>query len=100
MENNERFKSVVEVLLEWTGWGGFIAATVTVFLVVALKSVSLDNEAAAIILMATFMGITSWGIGKLVKEREEEWRKYFNVWLGLILMASVLFVLAILFVPT
>lgn len=100
MEDEDRFKSIVEVLLEWTGWGGFISAVVTVLLVAVLGSVSLDNEAAAIIIMTAFLGVTSWGTSRLIREREGEWKKYFNTWLGLVLIASVLLVLAILFVPT
>ncbi|MBS7246674.1 MAG: hypothetical protein QXW47_02255 [Candidatus Jordarchaeales archaeon] len=101
MESEEKgLGKFTETLLEWTGWGGLAAAAITVLLVATLGSVHLDNEAAAIIIMSLFLGITAWGTGKLIKEREEERRKYFRIWIALVFLGAVLLILAILFVPT
>lgn len=100
MESEERgLKEVVEVLLEWTGWGGIIAAAIT-FLLVATPSVSLDSEAAAIILMSLLFSVTAWGTSKLIRKRGEEWKRYFGMWIAIVSLGAVLLVLAILFVPT
>lgn len=101
MESEEKeFGKVIEVLLEWTGWGGLAAAATTALLVATLSSVHLDNEAVAIIIISLFFGITAWGTGKLIKEKGEKQKRYFRIWIALVVLGAVLFILAILFVPT
>ncbi|MBS7287506.1 MAG: hypothetical protein KIH01_01835 [Candidatus Freyarchaeota archaeon] len=102
MEGEEiGFREVVEVLLEWAGWGGIVAAVITFLLVATLGSVSLDSEAAAIILMSLLFGVTAWGTSKLIREGEgEDWKRYFGIWIAIVSLGTVLLVLAILFVPT
>ncbi|MEM1657910.1 MAG: hypothetical protein QXK94_02625 [Candidatus Jordarchaeales archaeon] len=96
----KNLKSVAEVLLEWVWWGGLVSVALTVLLVVTLKTVSLDNEAASIILMVLFIAITAWGTKKQIEKEATEWKKHFRTWIVLLLLGLVLLVLAILFVPT
>lgn len=100
MDEERSLRDVVEVLLEWVWWGGLVSVALTVLLIVALKTVSLDNEAASIILMALFIAVTAWGTRKLIEKDETEWKRHFRAWIALLLLGLVLLVLAILFVPT
>jgi len=101
MESKEKeFRGIIEVLLEWAGWGGLVAAVVTFLLVAILGSVHLDNEAVAIIIMSLLFGITAWGTNKLIREKEEKLKIYFKMWIAIVFIGTILLVLAILFVPT
>ncbi|MHA1607738.1 MAG: hypothetical protein ACTSWP_09420 [Candidatus Freyarchaeota archaeon] len=87
-------------LLEWAGWGGLATLIATLLSAAILNSVNLNYETAAISIIALFICLTSWGVSKLVKEDNENWQKYFRWWLALLVLATFLLTLGLLFIPT
>ncbi|MGQ9723054.1 MAG: hypothetical protein ACUVXA_17260 [Candidatus Jordarchaeum sp.] len=103
-ENNEiqeKFQlKQFETILEWTGWGSLATALAILVLMVLIDSINLGSETSAIILIAIYLWVVSWGTGKLVKDNPDAWKYYLYSWTAAIALGAILCVLGVTFVPT
>lgn len=89
-----------ETTLEWMGWGA-LATLLTILVAMALlNNVNLDSETSALILIAIYLWVVSWGTGRLVKDNPDAWKHYLYWWTAAIILGGILCILGVTIVPT
>lgn len=89
-----------ETILEWTGWGSLATLLIILAAMILIEGINLDAETTAMIIIAIYFWVVSWGTGKLIKDNPKAWKHYLYHWTTAIILGCVLCVLGVIFIPT